>query len=134
MNRNITVGERSQRLSTTNDECTIVFKKKDGGGNVKDPSGLIRFELRGRWDECLEAVPVPDAVDSFKSPLMRKPFFVWKRHQLPAISRQNFNFTSFALCVNQIDATLRPFLPLTDSRLRPDQTAAQGKEIASGQL
>jgi len=132
----------------TNDECTIVLKKKDGGwfgggsagstgfnssdpdswtltGNVKDPSGRIRFELRGRWDECLEAVPVPDAVDSFKSPLMHKPFIVWKRHQLPAISRQNFNFTSFALCVNQIDATLRPFLPLTDSRLRPDQTAME---------
>ena len=133
-------GDMVIRNWRTGEECTITFKPKETGGwfggvtgskdelnecgelvgNVKDANGNICFELKGRWDDKLVAT----AVGAFRqkcSTMMQKPIMLWKRTPLPSIAPQNFNFTEFAMQLNEMTPGLRQSLPLTDSRLRPDQ-------------
>ncbi|KAI8907712.1 Oxysterol-binding protein-domain-containing protein [Powellomyces hirtus] len=126
----------------TGEECTITFKPKatggwfglgaknkgaaaeqedNGGGEisgvVKDAKGHVKYELQGRWDGEVTAVPVGGGG--------RKPLPLWKRNPMPNNAADNFFFTSFATTLNQLPSTLRANLPLTDSRLRPDQQAME---------
>lgn len=43
---------------------------------------------------------------------------------LPTDHEQYYGFTQFAVELNELDSALRPLLPLTDSRFRPDQRSA----------
>jgi oxysterol-binding protein 1 len=119
----------------TGEECIITFKAKEGGGwfgggsapatpggglvgVVKDRKGVIRYELKGRWDESLSAYPVGQQY-------IQKPFTAWKINPKPTASKENFKFTNFAMMLNQSSDELAASLPLTDSRLRPDQKAME---------
>jgi hypothetical protein len=119
----------------TGEECTITFKPRDTGGwfgttatpvtpggvivgTVKDRKGVIRYELNGKWDESLVAYPVG-------SQYIGKPFTVWKINPKPRAYLENFKFTKFAMTLNQCSDELADALPLTDSRLRPDQKAME---------
>ena len=93
----------------TGEECVITFKPKESGGwfggssapaspggavvgHVKDRKGVIRYELKGRWDESLSAYPVGVQY-------IAKPFTVWKINPKPASYRENFKFTNFAMYI-----------------------------------
>lgn len=43
---------------------------------------------------------------------------------MPEDQEQYYGFTQFAVELNELDATLRPLLPPTDTRFRPDQRSA----------
>lgn len=43
---------------------------------------------------------------------------------MPVEHEQYYGFTQFAVELNELDSTLRPFLPPTDTRFRPDQRLA----------
>lgn len=40
---------------------------------------------------------------------------------MPVDHEQYFGFTKFAIELNELDPSLEPLLPPTDTRLRPDQ-------------
>ncbi|TPX42136.1 hypothetical protein SeLEV6574_g05746 [Synchytrium endobioticum] len=91
------------------------------GGFVRDSKGTIRCELKGNWGVSLIAVPV----NPIGQGILTRPITLWAREQPPPISPYNFNYTALALTLNDLPATLREYLPLTDSRLRPDQKAME---------
>ncbi|KAJ3160844.1 hypothetical protein HDU86_008204 [Geranomyces michiganensis] len=130
----------------TGEECIVTFKPKptggwfgmsggskgskgkpeeedNGGGEiggvVKDAKGVVRYELRGRWDGQVVADPVN------RGGGRGSPLPLWKRNPMPPNAADNFFFTSFAITLNQLPDPLRASLPPTDSRLRPDQQAME---------
>ncbi|RKO89861.1 Oxysterol-binding protein, partial [Blyttiomyces helicus] len=142
-------GDMVIRNWRTGEECVVTFKPKGGGGSwfgwgsggaaaaakkkeeedadgggggdivgvVKDRTGAVRWELSGRWDDRLTATRPG-------SP----PITLWKRHPPAPNASKNFNFTRFATTLNELTPSLRGALPLTDSRLRPDQRAMEHGE------
>ncbi|KAJ3000943.1 hypothetical protein HDV02_000012 [Globomyces sp. JEL0801] len=118
----------------TGEECTVTFKPKDSGGwfgskeptpfaeligTVKDSKGQVRYEVKGTWEKSLSAYPIKPT--SYPT----KPISLWEVTPRPPTSSENFNFTSFAMLLNQTAPTLETVLPLTDSRRRPDQRSME---------
>ncbi|KAF4962207.1 hypothetical protein FSARC_9722 [Fusarium sarcochroum] len=108
-------------------------------GKVTDASGNVRVSLGGRWNSKLYARLTPGyeaAVDEPKESGgdmahggltdPNKAYLIWKAHERP--TGIPFNLTPFVLTFNHIDEQLRPWLPPTDSRLRPDQRAMEDGE------
>lgn len=129
-------GDMVVKNHRTGEQMVITFKPKDPGGwfvaskdapgfggdisgFVKDSKGVPRFELKGRWDEYLSAIPI--SKNSYTSEAIE----LWRVHPRPEISPQNFNLTDFSLILNQTSPQLDKCLPLTDSRKRPDQRAME---------
>jgi len=50
---------------------------------------------------------------------------IWKKHALPENSAKNWNYTGFAMSLNECSSELRSLLCPTDSRMRPDQRAME---------
>ncbi|KAF8272111.1 Oxysterol-binding protein-domain-containing protein [Lactarius quietus] len=103
----------------TNDQCHLTFKPrgwrgKDAyeiSGYVADAAGNIAYEIAGRWNSQLIMRPVGTG------------WFIllWRNSEKPSAP---FNLTPFAISLNDLpEDTLRPYLPPTDCRLRPDQRA-----------
>jgi hypothetical protein len=119
---------------STGEECCITFKKKNQGwfgsssnesieqnqivGTVKDGKGVIRYEIKGTWDDSIQVIPVYNT-------LLKTPFLIWKINPKPIDSLVNFRFTFFGMILNQTSPELMSRLPLTDSRFRPDQRAME---------
>ncbi|KAJ4321059.1 hypothetical protein N0V84_005526 [Fusarium piperis] len=131
---------------TTGEVAHIEFKPRGWkassayqvSGKVLDASGNVRFSMGGRWNSKLYARLTPGyeaAVDEPKeSGEMHQggltdpncAYLIWKAHERP--TGIPFNLTPFVLTFNHIDEQLRPWLPPTDSRLRPDQRAMEDGE------
>ncbi|KAF4979382.1 hypothetical protein FZEAL_4423 [Fusarium zealandicum] len=107
-------------------------------GKVLDASGHVRVSLGGRWNSKLYARLTPGyeaAVDEPKESGdmhqggltdPNRAYLIWKAHERP--TGIPFNLTPFVLSFNHIDDKLQPWLPPTDSRLRPDQRAMEDGE------
>ncbi|KAF8484649.1 Oxysterol-binding protein-domain-containing protein [Russula ochroleuca] len=123
----------------TKDQCVLTFKPrgwrgKDAfeiSGYVADAAGTVAYEIAGRWNSQLIMRPVgtgsgtlnPDeTVRGPNSPSPTSEFILlWRNSEKPLAP---FNLTPFAISLNNLpEDTLRPYLPLTDCRLRPDQRA-----------
>ncbi|KAI0307052.1 Oxysterol-binding protein-domain-containing protein [Multifurca ochricompacta] len=123
----------------TKDHCLLTFKPrgwrgKDAfeiSGYVADAAGNVAYEIAGRWNSQLIMRPVgtgsgllnPDqTVRGPNSPSPTPEFILlWRNSEKPLAP---FNLTPFAISLNNLpEDTLRPYLPLTDCRLRPDQRA-----------
>ncbi len=95
-------------------------------GNIKSKkTGRTRFEIKGRWDDRLTVTPVASgaAEPSKVTPLLQKPFTLWLKNQPPADPKGTniFNFTAFALTMNEMYPSLKQILPPSDCRFRIDQ-------------
>ncbi|KAJ3467208.1 hypothetical protein MRS44_004772 [Fusarium solani] len=139
-------GPMEIRNWTTGEVAHIEFKPRGWkassayqvSGKVLDASGNVRFSMGGRWNSKLYARLTPGyeaAVDEPKeSGEMHQggltdpncAYLIWKAHERP--TGIPFNLTPFVLTFNHIDEQLRPWLPPTDSRLRPDQRAMEDGE------
>ncbi|KAM6535234.1 hypothetical protein FALCPG4_004816 [Fusarium falciforme] len=139
-------GPMEIRNWTTGEVAHIEFKPRGWkassayqvSGKVLDASGNVRFSMGGRWNSKLYARLTPGyeaAVDEPKeSGEMHQggltdpncAYLIWKAHERP--TGIPFNLTPFVLTFNHIDDQLRPWLPPTDSRLRPDQRAMEDGE------
>ncbi|VDB97082.1 unnamed protein product [Peniophora sp. CBMAI 1063] len=128
-------GEMVVTNHRTKDTCALIFKPrgwraKDAfeiSGYVADASGNMQYEIAGRWNSQLvaRAVSAPSAgagalnpdVDSTPAEFI----LLWRNSVKPSAP---FNLTPFAITLNDCPPdTLKPYLPLTDCRLRPDQRA-----------
>ena len=124
----------------TKEVCLLTFKLKGSSGwfssstesipmgtivgKVKNAENKEQFVLSGSWCDSLKA----NHVGSLNWPLSKT--MLWKKNAMPANPHENFNYTKFALTLNQCSESLKQMLPLTDSRLRPDQTAMEKSQWA----
>lgn len=95
-----------------------------------DRFNQVVYDIAGRWDSQLIArkagtgrgalLPNMD-IDGPQSPTSEAEYvLLWKNTEKP---KAPFNLTPFAITLNDCPDTLKPYLPSTDCRLRPDQRA-----------
>ncbi len=100
-------------------------------GYVADAAGTVAYEIAGRWNSQLIMRAVgtgsgtlnPDeTVRGPNSPSPTPEFILlWRNSEKPPAP---FSLTPFAISLNNLpEDSLRPYLPPTDCRLRPDQRA-----------
>ncbi|XP_029954564.1 oxysterol-binding protein-related protein 7 isoform X2 [Salarias fasciatus] len=83
--------------------------KNEVQGTVLDQSGSVIHRFGGLWHEGIFCDTLPT------------PKCVWKPNPQPKDHLLFYGFSSFALELNELCPDLKPLLPPTDSRLRPDQ-------------
>lgn len=128
----------------TGEICTIDFKSRGWkassayhlSGRVNDSTGKTRFSIGGRWNNKIYARLTPGYEAAVEEPKVGGPihhrgsvsepnqaFLVWEANPRP--SGIPFNLTPFVVTLNDINEQLEPWLPPTDTRLRPDQRAME---------
>uniref|UniRef100_A0A8C6TT42 Oxysterol-binding protein n=1 Tax=Neogobius melanostomus TaxID=47308 RepID=A0A8C6TT42_9GOBI len=112
----VTIQNLSSRVCT----CKITFvksrywgsetNKNEVQGTVLDESGSVIHRFGGLWHEGIFCDTLPT------------PKCVWKPSEPSAKDHLlYYGFSSFAMEMNELRPELEPFLPPSDSRLRPDQ-------------
>lgn len=86
-----------------------ITNKNEVNGSVLDESGSVIHRFGGLWHEGIfcDTLPTPQCI--------------WKPNPQPEDYLLYYGFSTFALELNELPPELLPFLPPTDSRLRPDQ-------------
>ncbi|XP_029312097.1 oxysterol-binding protein-related protein 7 isoform X2 [Cottoperca gobio] len=85
------------------------MNKNEVQGTVLDQSGSVIHRFGGLWHEGIFCDTLPN------------PKCVWKPNSQPKDHLLYYGFSTFAIELNELTPDLKPFLPPTDSRLRPDQ-------------
>nr|POF18223.1 oxysterol-binding protein like c2f12.05c [Quercus suber] len=125
---------------TTGEVCYLDFKPKGWKassafhvtGRVEDAEGRTRWSMGGRWNDKIYARLTPGYEAAVEAPTggekadTNQAFLVWEAHKRP--TGIPFNITPFVVTLNDPAPSLLPFLPPTDSRLRPDQRAMEEGE------
>ncbi|XP_054623093.1 oxysterol-binding protein-related protein 7 isoform X2 [Dunckerocampus dactyliophorus] len=83
--------------------------KNEVQGTVLDQSGSVIHRFGGLWHEGIFCDTLPT------------PKCVWKPNPQPKDHLLYYGLSTFAMELNELTQDLKPLLPLTDSRLRPDQ-------------
>uniref|UniRef100_A0AAX7VBN2 Oxysterol-binding protein n=1 Tax=Astatotilapia calliptera TaxID=8154 RepID=A0AAX7VBN2_ASTCA len=83
--------------------------KNEVQGVVLDQSGSAIHRFGGLWHEGIFCDTLPT------------PKCIWKPNQQPKDYLLYYGFSSFAMELNELPSDLKPLLPPTDTRLRPDQ-------------
>uniref|UniRef100_A0A8C7ZIR6 Oxysterol-binding protein n=1 Tax=Oryzias sinensis TaxID=183150 RepID=A0A8C7ZIR6_9TELE len=147
---------------STGDKCVLNFKPcgmfgKDlhkVEGYIQDKSKKKRRVIYGKWTECIYSVD-PKSYDAYKRtenscegeeademPDVQETVTVipgsallWRITPRPAHSAQIYNFTSFAVTLNELEPGMEKLLAPTDCRLRPDIRAMENgdMELASAE-
>ncbi|QSL66994.1 hypothetical protein MERGE_001381 [Pneumocystis wakefieldiae] len=121
-------GEMLIKNHSIGDVCTIDFKKRgwrgDGAYEIKgiitDSKGIPRWSIGGHWNDKLYARRMNGISVATDAAML-----LWQNHERPPAP---FNLTPFAITLNALPEKLRPWLPPTDTRLRPDQRAMENGE------
>lgn len=92
-------------------------------GVVQDKNGKTVATLFGKWDESMHFMNGDDSGKGKGSELQ----LLWKRSKLPKYQTR-YNFSRFAITLNELSPELKEKLPPTDSRLRPDQRCLENGE------
>ena len=131
---------------TTGEVCSLDFKARGWkassayqvAGKVVDADGNTRWSIGGRWNDKIFARLTPGYeasaanLENVSSPATEhqpgsnQAFLVWQAHTRS--SGIPFNLTPFVVTLNAIPDKLKPCLPQTDTRLRPDQRAMEDGE------
>ncbi|XP_068188881.1 oxysterol-binding protein-related protein 3-like [Antennarius striatus] len=98
-------------------QCKITFVKarswsstvNEIEGVVTDSNGKPIHSIFGKWHESVFQGDPPSAT------------CIWRANPMPVDQEQYYGFTKFAMELNELDSTVRPLLPPTDTRFRPDQ-------------
>ncbi|KAK7898577.1 hypothetical protein WMY93_019430 [Mugilogobius chulae] len=111
-------GEMTIRNSNSDDcQCKVTFVKAKSWSStvneveavVTDSSGTVVHSIFGKWNEALYQGSPPSAT------------CLWRANPMPEDHEQYYGFTKFAVELNELEPALRPLLPPTDTRFRPDQ-------------
>ena len=125
-------GPMEVRNHTTGETALLDFKPRGWKassayqvqGKVLGADGAtVKWTLGGHWNDKLYARPGQDGEVSGATP---QAFLVWQANERP--TGIPFNLTPFAVTLNALPDALRPVLPPTDTRLRPDQRAMEDGE------
>lgn len=130
----------------TGETCLMDFKARGWKassayqitGKVNDAQGHTRFSVGGRWNSKIYARFTPGFVSAIEEPKggemhhrgsvsdPNQAFLLWEANARPA--GIPFNLTPFVVTLNDLNDKLQPWLPPTDTRLRPDQRAMEDGE------
>ena len=115
---------------STGEKAIVTFKAKGMFSGRSEDVGVQTFDsygdelplgLTGKWTSSLQATEHGN-VKSNEPP-------IWEAANLPPDAAKRYGFTTFAASLNQITALEKDKLPPTDSRLRPDQRAAEDGDL-----
>ncbi|KAH8817064.1 Oxysterol-binding protein-domain-containing protein [Xylogone sp. PMI_703] len=122
--KNLTTGEVGSIAG-----CKMSLKE-EFGGKVINARGQLSYTIRGRWGGGIYASMVPDIKASEGSSLDFKDgeFTVWESDDSALGSSSPSVLPPFLAALNDLPDTLRPYLPPTDSRLRPDLRALESRQ------
>uniref|UniRef100_S4R4J5 Oxysterol binding protein-like 6 n=1 Tax=Petromyzon marinus TaxID=7757 RepID=S4R4J5_PETMA len=90
-------------------------------GTVMDQNGRVLHRLFGKWNEGMYCGA------------QRSARCIWRPGSLPQDHELYYGFTRFAIELNELDPVLRPHLPPTDTRFRPDQRFLEEGNMESAQ-
>ncbi|KAG6578992.1 Oxysterol-binding protein-related protein 1C, partial [Cucurbita argyrosperma subsp. sororia] len=96
-------------------------------GVVQDKTGRTVATLFGKWDESMHYVKGDCSHKGKGFDSLSEAHLLWKRSKAPKFSTR-YNFTRFAMTLNELTPGLKEKLPPTDSRLRPDQRCLENGE------
>lgn len=127
---------------TNGEVCVLDFKQRGWkassayhvSGKVAGVDGVTKWSIGGRWNDKIYARVTEGFEDDAVGEARVYPgikggqdkqaaFLVWEAHTRP--QGIPFNLTPFVVTLNAVTDTLRPHLPPTDTRLRPDQRAME---------
>ncbi|XP_056285291.1 oxysterol-binding protein-related protein 7 isoform X2 [Pseudoliparis swirei] len=91
--------------------------KNEVQGTVVDQGGSIIHRFGGLWHEGIFCDTLPT------------PKCVWKPNPQPKDALRYYGFSTFAMELNELTPDLKPLLPPSDSRLRPDQRMLEDGEV-----
>uniref|UniRef100_A0A3P8X3E1 Oxysterol-binding protein n=1 Tax=Cynoglossus semilaevis TaxID=244447 RepID=A0A3P8X3E1_CYNSE len=126
-------------------------------GYIQDVSKKKRCVIYGKWTECIYSVD-PKVYEAYRKsggdpkktkqehssagqdadeiPEVQETVTVipgsvllWRIKQRPSHSAQMYNFTSFAMTLNELESGMERLVAPTDSRLRPDIRAMENGDI-----
>jgi hypothetical protein len=108
-------------------KCILTFKPRGWRGNnayevkgdVMNPDGKAEWVVGGRWNDKILAKRVVREEDDEKD---ESSLLLWQVHERP---KAPFNLTPFAITLNALPDSLKPWVAPTDTRLRPDQRAME---------
>ncbi|EPY78186.1 hypothetical protein CB1_001112010 [Camelus ferus] len=104
------------------DPATFDAYKKNDKKNTEEKKNSKQMSTSEESDE----MPVPDSESVFVIP---GSVLLWRIAPRPPNSAQMYNFTSFAMVLNEVDKEMESVIPKTDCRLRPDIRAMENGEI-----
>ncbi|XP_059563431.1 oxysterol-binding protein-related protein 1 isoform X1 [Myotis daubentonii] len=104
------------------DPATFDAFKKNDKKNTEEKKHSKQVSASEESDE----MPMPDSESVFVIP---GSVLLWRIAPRPPNSAQMYNFTSFAMVLNEIDKDMESVIPKTDCRLRPDIRAMENGEI-----
>jgi len=126
----------------TGEVCILDFKPRGWkassafqvSGKVMGKDGVTKWSIGGRWNDKIYARHTPGFEDQniaegsidHGGNQANQAILVWQAHPRP--SGIPFNLTPFVVTLNAVTEHLRPKLPPTDTRLRPDQRAMEDGE------
>lgn len=104
-------------------------------GVITDSKGRVVHSLFGKWHESVFQGDPPSATCIWRASELKVPgggfsfiisSSVWScmctsADPMPVNQEQYYGFTQFAVELNELDSNLKPLLPSTDTRFRPDQ-------------
>ncbi|XP_068252169.1 oxysterol-binding protein-related protein 1 isoform X3 [Nyctibius grandis] len=104
------------------DPATFEAYKKNDKKNAEEKKSSRQVSNTEEPDE----MPLPDSESVYVIP---GSILLWKITPRPPNSAQMYNFTSFAMALNELDKEMESVIPKTDCRLRPDIRAMENGEI-----
>ncbi|RDX93274.1 Oxysterol-binding protein-related protein 1C, partial [Mucuna pruriens] len=96
-------------------------------GIVQDRNGKTLSTLLGKWDDSMYYINGDYGGKGKGYESMSDAHLLWKRSKPPKFPTR-YNFTRFAITLNELTPGLKEKLPPTDSRLRPDQRHLENGE------
>ncbi|PWN23725.1 hypothetical protein BCV69DRAFT_264967 [Microstroma glucosiphilum] len=122
------VGELTVTNANTGQKAVVEFKEGNMWGStgsrnavqgdVYDENGKKVTGLKGKWS------------DNFARQKDKENYQVlWEAAEMPPSAEDYYGFTYFAMSLNELTDDAKPFLPPTDTRLRPDQRAFEEGDV-----
>ncbi|KAK7267254.1 hypothetical protein RIF29_19921 [Crotalaria pallida] len=105
-----------------------VFEWSKVHGVVLDRNSKTASTLFGKWDESMHFVNGDYSGKGKGHESLSEAHLLWKRSK-PPTDPTRYNFTCFAITLNELTPGLKEKLPPTDSRLRPDQRYLENGEF-----
>ncbi|XP_049331942.1 oxysterol-binding protein-related protein 3a isoform X1 [Astyanax mexicanus] len=120
---------RNRAAAENAGHCKVTFYKASSRGLkvnkveavVTDAEGRVVHSLFGKWNEALFLGEPPSAL------------CVWRANPMPEDHEQFYGFTQFAIELNELDENIKPFLPPTDTRFRPDQRLLEEGNVSAAE-
>ena len=81
--------------------------------------GQVAYKIEGRWSDTVTLINAKTGATEL----------VWKKQQYPANSDFMYGMSHYHLQMNYLPNSLRPQLPPTDTRFRPDQRALENGDF-----